>query len=177
MQQRETLRKNCEALNLNGLELYLAQCLRAGQPEAAQMVAQVIEQRKMQTRAASVPFEVSGIARPASVVVQSVPETQPSYWNAERVKAAALAVSVVGIGGTVTGLVIIPALIAALSALASVAVALAPWVLGGAVVFSFIRSAMSGEKKTSEPSPAKPVGNVYNVYIGEGQTNVHTNTP
>jgi len=141
------------------------------------MVQRVIEQRKMQTRAASVPFEVSGIARPVSVSVRSVPETRPAYWTAERAKAAALAVSVVGIGGTVTGLVIIPALVAALSALASVAVVVAPWLIGGGIVFSVIRAAMSGEKKTSEPYPAKPVGNVYNVYIGEGQTNVHTNTP
>lgn len=178
MQQREALHKNCEALNLNGLELYRAQCLRANQPEAATMVARVIEQRKAQVRAASVPFEVSGIARPASVAVQSVPETQPAYWTAERVKAAGKAVGIVVTGGLLVGYVIIPALVAALSALASVAVAVAPWVIGGGIIVSVIRSAMSGEKKTSEPYPAKPVGDTYNVYIGAGQTNIHhTNTP
>lgn len=177
LEQREALRKNCDALNLNGLELYRVQCLRANQPEAAKMVTQVIEQRKAQVRAASVPFEVNGIRRPVSAAVQPVTEIQPAYWNTERVKAAALAVSVVGVGGTVTGFVIIPAIVAALSALASVAVAAAPWVIGGGIVAAVLRSAFSAEKKTTEPYPAKPPGgNVYNVYIGEGQTNVHTNS-
>lgn len=170
MQQRQIVLEKCELLNVQGLEIYRAQCLRANQPEAATMITRVIEQRKIQTRGASVPFEVSGIIRPVSV--QSVPETQPAYWNSERVKAAGKAVGIVGTGGLLVGYVIIPALVAALSALASVAVMVAPWLVGGAVVFSVIRSALSGEKKTGDPYPAKREGDVYNVYIGAGQTNI-----
>lgn len=178
-QDRTALRERCALLNLSGLEALAEHCLRENRPDAAKLVWDIIAERRLQERAKAVPLEVVGArpAQPAAPRVQpAVPGPRPApYWTADRVRYGLL---FIGGSSAVVGLlafVVFPAIVAAVALLS----AILPYLIGGAfalvVLFSVISSAVSAEKKSgsSVESPRSGGGNVYNVYIGEGQVHVH----
>lgn len=140
-----------------------------------------IEQAYYARRAAAVPLEVNGQFRQTATAEPRI--EYPPYWTPERVKYAAL--SAAGIAGAGAGIyyVVIPATIAAVSAVVSVVSVVAPYVAGLTLAVIFLREvfmggASAGEKKTDNypaPNPRNSGGNVYNVYVGEGQVHVHQN--
>lgn len=171
--ERQTLRQRCDLLSLPGLEALAVHCSKEGRPDAAKYVRDIIAERQMSQRANAVPFEVSGQRR------NMEPERRieyPPYWTPERVRYAVYAVG--GIAGIGAGIyyVIIPAVVAVFSAVVSAVSAAAPYVAGGILAFIVLRESLFGEKKTGAfpaENPGRSGGNVYNVYVGEGQVHVH----
>ena len=177
-QEREALRHNCEVLNEDGLLRYAEKCALANRLDAAKFVHEVIAQRTIRKRAEATPLEVSGTNRvPMQDKRRTVADNQavavsvaPHYWTAERTKYAALAVGVSAVGVSVVAYVVIPVLAFVASVVMSVVSASAPWLVGGGAVLLFLRSVISGEKKTDSVQAQSPrSGDVYNVYIGSGQ--------
>jgi hypothetical protein len=128
-------------------------------------------------RAASTPLEVVGKCGPAKATYYAQPKNEaPVYWTPERIKYAVSAVSVSAGIVAISAYVIIPALVALASVVVSVVASVAPYVAGGILAVIVLRSAFFGEKKTGNypaENPARQTGNVYNVYVGEGQVHVH----
>lgn len=128
-------------------------------------------------RAASTPLEVNGQFRQTATAAEQTKIEYPPYWTPERVKYAVCCVG--GIAGIGAGIyyVVIPAAVAVISALVSVASVVAPWIAGGFLALVILKESFFGEKKTGgypAQEPPKQSGNVYNIYIGENQ-NVRIN--
>lgn len=172
-QEKHAFRERCEALSLRGLELLAAHCVRENRPDAAIYVRDIIRQRQYAEAAQRVPLEIAGHNRTMAV---HQPDKSPGYiapyWTNERTLAAAKAVGIVGTGGLLVGYVVIPALVA----LASIVSAAFPYIAGVVLGAFVLKSAFSGQKKTSVQIQQKQPGTVYNVYIGEGHT-VNVNPP
>lgn len=129
-------------------------------------------------RAASTPLEVVGKCGPAKATYCAQAKNEaPAYWTPERIKYAGAFISVSAGIVALSAYVIIPALVALASVVVSVVASVAPYIAGGILAFVVLRSALFGEKKTGgypAENPAKSGGNVYNVYVGEGQVHVHS---
>ena len=172
--ERQTLRQRCDLLSLPGLEALAVHCAKEGRPDAAKYVRDIIAERHMAQRANAVPFEVVG--QRAKTDAPEKPVQHPPYWTPERIRYAAYAV---GASAGIIGLlayVVIPAIVAAVSVLVSAVVSAAPYVAGGILAFIVGREVFFGQKKTAQfpaENPARQSGNVYNVYVGEGQVHVH----
>lgn len=130
-------------------------------------------------RAASTPLEINGRYRQTAPVAPEQPRIEyPPYWTPERIQYAAMALcATAGIVG-LFAYVVIPALVALASVVASVVAVVAPWIAGGILAFIVLRSAFFGEKKTDsfpgELPRSSTSGNVYNVDVGECQVHVHS---
>lgn len=179
VQERTTLRERCSLLNLQGLERLAVHCARENRPDAARYVRDLIAERGIAERANAVPFEVAGQRRRESAPVPDGPRIvyQP-YWNSERVRYAVAAIAGISGFGAAIYFVIIPAAVALFSAVVSVVSVVAPYVAGGILAVIALRECFFGEKKTGyfpAENPARSSGgNVYNVYVGEGQVHVHS---
>lgn len=173
LQDKQALKQRCEALSLHGLELLANHCVRERRPDAAAIVRDIIVQRQRAEMATRVPLVIAGHSR---TMAAHEPDKTPGYiapyWTSERTLAAAKAVGIVGTGGLLVGYVVIPALVA----LASIVSAALPYIAGVVMGALVLKSAFSGEKKTSVQIQEKQPGTVYNVYIGQGQ-NVNVNPP
>lgn len=128
-------------------------------------------------RAAATPLEVNGLCRQPYTAQTERRIEYPPYWTPERVKYAAYAVG--GITGIGAGIyyVVIPAVVSVVSAVVSAVSAAAPYVAGGILAVVVLKETFFGEKKTGAypaENPARSGGNVYNVYVGEGQVHVHS---
>jgi len=171
--EKQAFRERCEALSLRGLELLAAHCSRENRPDAALYVRDIIRQRQYAEAAQRVPLEVAGHRRTMAV---HQPDKTPGYiapyWTSERTLAAAKAVGIVGTGGLLVGYVVIPALVA----LAAVVSAVFPYICGVVLGAIVLKSAFTGQKKTSVVVQEKQPGTVYNIYVGSGQ-NVNVNPP
>lgn len=133
-----------------------------------------IEQAYYAQRAAATPLEVNGQFRQTATVTPPRIEYPPLITR-ERVKYAAIAVAVSGSFVCLIAFVIIPVAVAVFSALVSVV----PYIAGAVAALVILRELFTGgtgEKKTDSytaESPRSSSGNVYNVYVGEGQVHVH----
>lgn len=129
-------------------------------------------------RAASTPLEVVGKCGPAKATYYAQPKNEaPAYWTPERIRYAAVAVVTGGGIVALLAFVVIPALVMAAKAVVAAIAFSAPYIAGGILAFIVLRSALFGEKKTGNypaESPRPSGGNVYNVYVGEGQVHVHS---
>lgn len=177
--ERTAIRTKCERLSLKGLEDLAVHCVRENRQDAAKYVRDIIAEREIRYRASTVPFEISGRTRQQQQVQVEQPRIEyPQYWTPERVRYAVYSVG--GIAGIGAGIyyVVIPAVVALFSAVISAVSVAAPYVAGGIFVLIVLRESFFGEKKTGyfpAESPKPSGGNVYNIYVGEGQ-NVHVHS-
>lgn len=180
LEERTTLRERCRLLSLQGLERLAVHCAKENRPDAAKYVRDLIAERDIQNRANAVPFEVAGQRRRESAPAQDGPQqvAYPTYWSSDRIRYIGAAVAGISGFGAAIYYVVIPVMVALFSAVVSVVSLAAPYVAGGILAVIVIREAFFGEKKTGSfpaESPKPSGGNVYNIYIGEGQ-NVHVHS-
>lgn len=177
--ERQRLTSVLSAMKPEARVMHIAR-LRAMPGKAAEVAVLegIHQQLCFAERAASTPLEINGRYRQTAPVAPEQPRIEyPPYWTPERVRYAAMAVcATAGIVG-LFAYVVIPALVALASAVVSVVAVVAPWIAGGILAFIVLRSAFFGEKKTDsfpgEIPRGSSSGNVYNVYVGEGQVHVH----